>query len=332
MFAYMTGKPVDRIPCLPLIGCHAARLTGCSVREYNLNAKLMADGQIAAYKLYNHDSLGIAPGLNIVAGAIGGRVHYPAENVPLMAENPLLVENRLSELCIPDATKDGDLPIYLEALRIIMEQVGKEVGVGLIIGGPISVASSIYGTERLLKSMVKRPEFTHRLLNLFINEGAQPVIVDPIASGSLISYNYAQTFAFPYTSRMIAELSSLCHGVVLHICGDSSKILRLMADAGPSCLSIDNIVDLEYVKNEVGSRVAISGNVTPGDTMLRGTPQKVISEARKCLRKAYGSPRGYILSTGCDLPIETPQENILALMQAARTYGKWPINPELLYD
>ena len=48
------------------------------------------------------------------------------------------------------------------------------------------------------------------------------------------------------------------------------------------------------------------------------------------MRKAFDNPRGFILSTGCDLPIDTPKENVLALMEAARTYGKWPINPERL--
>jgi uroporphyrinogen-III decarboxylase len=64
--------------------------------------------------------------------------------------------------------------------------------------------------------------------------------------------------------------------------------------------------------------------------LLMGTPEDVMREARDNLRQAYDNPKGYILSTGCDLPIETPRENILALMNAARLYGKWPIDPERL--
>lgn len=341
MMAYMTGQPLDRIPCVPLINCHAATLIGCSVRDYLLNSRLMANGQIAAYKLYNHDSLGLAPGQHVVAGAMGGKIDYPEDNMASMAEHPLTDEATLDRLRIPDATKDGDLPIYLEALRMIVEAVGKEVGTGVILAGPLSTAASVYGTDRLLKSMLKRPEFTHRMLEFvllslvavgkqFIKEGAQIVVVDPIASGSLIGAQQARDFAFPYSAKLIAELKPLCPGIILHICGDTSKLLECMADTGAVCLSLDNIVDLEMAKKRVGSRVTLAGNVSPVDVMLRGTPADVKCAAKECLRKAYDSPHGFLLSSGCDLPIKTPPENILALMEAARTYGKWPINPELL--
>lgn len=41
--------------------------------------------------------------------------------------------------------------------------------------------------------------------------------------------------------------------------------------------------------------------------------------------KAYDNPRGFILSTGCKVPMATSRENIEFLMDAARTYGKYPI-------
>jgi uroporphyrinogen decarboxylase len=72
------------------------------------------------------------------------------------------------------------------------------------------------------------------------------------------------------------------------------------------------------------------GNVAPVTTIGKGKPEDVISEARACLRKAYDSPKGFILSPGCQIPIGAPVENIQALMDAARIYGRWPIDPERL--
>jgi uroporphyrinogen decarboxylase len=53
----------------------------------------------------------------------------------------------------------------------------------------------------------------------------------------------------------------------------------------------------------------------------------VRANARECISKGWDSPRGYILGLGCGLPIDTPPENIHALVQAAREYGTWPLDP-----
>jgi uroporphyrinogen decarboxylase len=61
--------------------------------------------------------------------------------------------------------------------------------------------------------------------------------------------------------------------------------------------------------------------------MYLGTPDDVVSDARECLAKGWDNPKGYILGLGCGLPIDTPPENIHALVAAARNYGRWPLDP-----
>jgi uroporphyrinogen decarboxylase len=69
------------------------------------------------------------------------------------------------------------------------------------------------------------------------------------------------------------------------------------------------------------------GNVKPTATMFLGKPADVIREAKECLRKAYDNPKGYILALGCGLPMKAPVENVHALFQAAREFGRYPIDP-----
>ena len=45
-------------------------------------------------------------------------------------------------------------------------------------------------------------------------------------------------------------------------------------------------------------------------------------------RQAWDSPNGYILASGCDLFGQVKLENIEAFMNAARKYGKWPLDPK----
>ncbi|HBC91733.1 MAG TPA: uroporphyrinogen decarboxylase, partial [Pelotomaculum sp.] len=65
------------------------------------------------------------------------------------------------------------------------------------------------------------------------------------------------------------------------------------------------------------------------DAMYLGTPEDVVEDVKQGLRQAYDNPKGYIVQMGCGLPINTPPENIHALVGAVRKYGRYPLNPEL---
>jgi len=62
--------------------------------------------------------------------------------------------------------------------------------------------------------------------------------------------------------------------------------------------------------------------------MYLGKPEDVKRSVKECLRKGYDSEKGYILASGCDLSGNLPLENIDAFMEAAREFGKWPLDPK----
>lgn len=64
--------------------------------------------------------------------------------------------------------------------------------------------------------------------------------------------------------------------------------------------------------------------------MKNGTVEEIRREARECIIKCYDNPKGFVLSTGCQIPIGTPVGNVIALMDAARDYGAYPIDIEKL--
>ncbi|MHA1432062.1 MAG: uroporphyrinogen decarboxylase family protein, partial [Candidatus Freyarchaeota archaeon] len=77
-------------------------------------------------------------------------------------------------------------------------------------------------------------------------------------------------------------------------------------------------------KKIIAGRVVLVGNVDPVKVMLEGTPQDVKEACRECIRQA--APGGmYMLATGCEVPPETPLENLRAFMDATREYGKYPL-------
>lgn len=62
--------------------------------------------------------------------------------------------------------------------------------------------------------------------------------------------------------------------------------------------------------------------VRPIEMMKDGSIDDVIEACKDCLRKCGDNPKGYILNTGCQLPIGTPKRNVEAFIYAARKYGR----------
>ena len=63
--------------------------------------------------------------------------------------------------------------------------------------------------------------------------------------------------------------------------------------------------------------MALIGNIDPVRVMVNGSPEDVKVAVRELCTDMQPYPN-FILSTGCDLPLETPLENITAFMEAGR--------------
>lgn len=326
--ALLAGGTVDRVPCHPFIGDHAARVLGIMVAAYHQSADKMAAAQVAAWRTYGHDWVGVGPVLGI-AEILGSRVVYPREAAPYFETHALEDPAVLDRLDLPDPTNPR-IAIYLEAVRRIREEIGHLVPVALNVRSPFSTAANLRGTENLLRDLMYRPEFAHRLLRFALDatlrviEAARPLGItfgtsDPVASGSLISPRHYRAFAQPYEKELITLMNAAGrYPAVLHICGNTRRIWSDMADTGAGFLSLDDVVDLEEAKQTVGERVVIMGNVRPTESMYLGDPATVRADARECLRRAADSPRGFVLAVGCGMPIPAPPANVHALMEVAR--------------
>ena len=81
-------------------------------------------------------------------------------------------------------------------------------------------------------------------------------------------------------------------------------------------------MDIALVKEKMGGRVALMGNVAPLGLGVRGTPEQVFAAAMQCLDKAAPGG-GMILSFGGGVSPGTLPENIDALLEASRAW-KYP--------
>jgi len=338
--AFIQGKPYDRIPFNAFMGDHAAQVINAKVSDAALSASLLAEAQIAAYRHYKLDAVGVQAGHLGVAEALGTELAFPDDSTAYVKKFALDSIGDFKRLEIPDPRKAGRFPVFLEAAEILLEKVGHEVPVGLLFGGPMSTAYSLLGAEKLLRALTTEPELVHELLDFciesatpFIREAAKLnvgfAIVDPVSSGSVMSYEMFRRFSKPALTKLISRVKEVSAPPLLHICGKTRKVIGDMVDTGAGVLSLDNSTDLALAKQEVGSRITLVGNIRPAETMFLGNQETVEQNVKECLLKGHDSPRGYILALGCELPIKTPPANVHALSQAVRKFGQFPYRPEL---
>jgi len=157
----------------------------------------------------------------------------------------------------------------------------------------------------LMSDMIKRPDETHQLLDystqvilkhlkLYASLGVQGfVICDPSASGNLLSPRHWEQFVAPYTTAVIQAVHEIGVPSILHICGNTTKILPIVADIAPTAFSFDHAVDAGVARQAIGASVCLLGNLDPADTLL-STRNRVRDEAEKCVDTCWAGG-GYVL-------------------------------------
>ncbi len=332
--AIKSGRSYDRIPCSPMVAEHVIWSTGITVKDYLYNPKLAAEAQARAFEFFGYDSVSVSPDHHGFAEAMGCKFSYTDYERPQIADHVLKTQEDIDRLEPIDPKKTGRLKLCLEAVARLQDLVGKKVKVGSGMGGPMTCASLMRGADHLLRDMKKNPAAVHKIMEVntqnLINYmaacweyGVGCSMGDSFASCTVISPRDFRTFVKPYLKRVADwQIKNIGGAGNLHICGDSRPIWDDMVELGFSSISLDNDMDLAEAREIMGSKVALKGNVKPVETMLYGTVADVMRASRECIDKCGENPRGFNLSSGCTLPVQTPVENVAAMVNAARLWGR----------
>ncbi len=343
MEAFSKGEDLDRIPCSLDGGETMAYLINTNISEYYHSAEKMLELEEYMYYNFKPDGVGVSITLRGMAEAMGTEILYPENNIAQVKKNAIDSLDQVDRLGLVDLDKDGRLPIILKGLDLVNKKLGDKVPVSGTVTGPFTIAAMVLGTEKLMKGMIKEPEKVKLLMEIIVENNNRYIdrmaeigvgfgFADPVSSTSLISKKMYEEFSYPYFKRNVDHIKSLGSGCGLHICGKSKEIWDVFLDSGIGTFSLDNVEDMGEAKELIGHKLCIMGNVPPVDVMRNGGPEDVIRAAKDCIRKSYDSPNGFILTSGCQMPIYTPEENMQALMDASRIYGAYPLNEDLLLN
>jgi len=324
------GEPLDRVPVAPGIGHYAAVKARQPMTRVAWNPELMAEVVIQSVERHGYDSCSPITDYGHGTESMGSTAVIRDWEQTYVGAYAVQNEADVARLRLPDPLRDGRMPVVIGCEQILVERLGGQVGINGGVAGPLSFAASLRGPQAILYDMIDRPAMVHELLAIALEAGkafgeaqvrrggvGTVNIYEPMAT--MISNTMVEEFSFAYLEPLIRHIKGLGALVLLHICNDTTRLLNRMIEIGADILSLDVQVDLARAKEIVAGRASISGNVATNHLAHLG-PEEIYEESCRCIEKAARGGR-FTLGSSCEVPCETPPENIDAMVRAAREFG-----------
>jgi uroporphyrinogen decarboxylase len=113
-----------------------------------------------------------------------------------------------------------------------------------------------------------------------------------------------------------------------HCCGSIYKLLDDLIDLGTDVINPVQVaakgMDSSKLASEFGDRLSFWGGIDTQRVLPKGSTQEVRAEVKRRIRD-FAPGGGYVLGAVHNIQPGVPVENILAMYEAGKEYGKYPI-------
>jgi uroporphyrinogen decarboxylase len=113
-----------------------------------------------------------------------------------------------------------------------------------------------------------------------------------------------------------------------HSCGSVLPFVSPLIEMGVQVLNPIQVtargMDPAALKAQYGDRLAFCGGIDQRQVLPHGTPADVEREVRRRIGE-LGPGGGYLAAPTHDIQAETPVGNVLALFEACRRWGRYPV-------
>ena len=329
------GEP-DRIPVMLFVTMHGARELGLSIQEYFSKADHVVEGQLRMREKYGHDCL-----LPFFYGAVeyeafGGQAIFSDDGPPNSGAPVIRSREDIFALEVPDIRRDPRLQEGLEAVRRLAEAAKGEVPVLGTAISPFSIPVMLMGFERYLDLLHDDPEAFDRLMkvtgqfcvdwaNAQLAVGATAVgCADPLSAVNITEHELYMRTGFPV---IVDTIERIAGPVALSLAsGRALGRIDTYARSGAAALAVSNQEDLAELKRQSAGRLPLLGNLN-GIAMTRWTPADAEREVRACIEAAAPGGGFVLADTHGEIPFQVSEEVLMAIMETARTWGRYPIEP-----
>ena len=306
-FAVGTGTS---IACQDLM-----RQTGAWFPQAHVEAEAMAALALAGHTVLGMDVVMPLYSVCHEASALGCKVNWGAPDA--MPESGKPIWSRPEDVRIPrDFLSRPACRVPLAAIAILKKRLGDSAAVCGKVFGSWTLGYHLYGVENFLMATLDDPAgvktILERLLpatvafaNAQVDAGADCILLGDHATRDLCSPAAYRDFLQGLHSRLAEAIQA---PVILHICGNTSDRIGMIAQTGLACFHWDTKTGPpQEVRRLAGEKLSLMGGVS-NLLLLNGRPEEVTAAAA-----AAGAAGIDIVGPECAIPLKTPLANLKAV-------------------
>lgn len=337
--ALISGQSIDRAPFVPFAIGFSGKIHGVDRGELYRDPEMAFAAGMHLMEAY--------PWMNVRpvygwadrgAWEFGGKIIWPDNNrfAAPCSEPAITRPEELDSLPDPDPETAGMTPLQ-DRFNTLSRRHGFPAS--LPGGTPTTLSAGIVGRANFLRWLIRYPEAVHKLqrkVTDYVIRCAEATVKKfgaqncslfgglPMESNQLISAGMFEAFAKPYIHEIFDYYASEgIKSIVVHLCGDHTANLVHWKDIPlprRTIFSIGDEMDLERTGREIGRDHILAGNINSA-VLHRGSYEEVFQEVRRCLEAGKNHPGGFVLMPACELPPDTPLENVEVLGHALYEHG-----------
>jgi len=274
---------------------------------------------------FGMDAVGLISDPYRESSAFGARISFPAEGVPRCEEILVRTAKDVELLRNPDVYKEERTLDRIKAGEVLRKEVGTRLPVIGWVEGPLAESCDLAGVNDVLLKVFMEPDFVKRLIDKTlvtaqdfakaqVEAGCDIIGVGDAICSQISAENYRELVKDKHL-ELFEYIQSLGAKVKLHICGNITHLLEDIRDVQPDIVDIDWMVDMDEAEKKLGDSIIRCGNLDPVAVIQDKSAQEIaLDTERLCLNE---EGRGFILSGGCEITVNTAHENLKAMRNAS---------------
>ncbi len=327
VLATISGAASDRRPFAAVLSLYGAQLTGRPVSDHYSDPDAYAEGQQAVWETIQPDILFGPFCLPVLGEAFGSQLKYLDEQAPNLKTPAARTPAEVAALPVPDVDSHPRLLYLRKAVRRMADRFGDEAIIAQPVLSPMDLPVMIMGLEEWLNILLFDPEGLRRVLAVttdFCQQWAEALLADGATclvyalaciNPAIVTREVAAEKALPVYREAFRRVPGPV--VVHHTGAPFLSFVDLFRDAPGNMvgLCVHHTDGLREARERAGEACVLFGGLD-GSCLDSMSVEEVEKQCADLLTDRADDPR-YILSTSsADVPLATPEENILCLREA----------------
>lgn len=261
----------------------------------------------------------------VIPQAMGMELQFIKSRGPVFSEP---VRDRDAIQALKPVVPEQDLDYVLESVRLTRHELADRVPLIGFAGTPWTLAAYMVEGQgsrdfTALRRLLYQDSDTLRLLleklatavalylEAKVRAGAQAIQLFDTWGGLLTREAY-ERYSLPTLKHIITHLHANCSVPVILFSKGRSRDLDLQVASGADVLSLDWTIPMAVARHEIGSQVALQGNLDPAALYA---PLGLLRREAEVVLDAFDGAPGHIFNLGHGISPDMPVEHVQALVE-----------------